>query len=61
MNKENKGFTLLQTPKAIAQWSLDKDFGVVFSSPRKKPNLIARTLQRWLLGIHWRDIKGEQE
>jgi len=61
MNKENKGFTLLQTPKTVAQWSLDRDFGVVFSSPRKKPNLIVRTLQRWLLNIHWRDVKGEKE
>jgi hypothetical protein len=55
--KLNESLMLKETPKAVAQWSLDENFSISFSSTRKKPNIIVRTLQRWLLGIYWREVK----
>ena len=51
-----EGDIILKTgPTPQATWSFDPNFHVRFEVSHKKPHLIARTLQRWLLGIHWRD------
>jgi hypothetical protein len=52
-----EGDIILKTgPKPQATWSFDPNFYVRFEVGHKKPHLIARFLQRWLLGIYWRDV-----
>lgn len=53
-----EGDIILKTgPTPQAAWSFDPNFYVRFEVGHKKPHLIARFLQRWLLGIYWRDVK----
>ena len=53
-----EGDIILKTgPTPQAAWSFDPNFYVRFEVGHKKPHLVARTLQRWLLGIYWRDVK----
>jgi len=53
-----EGDIILKTgPTPQATWSFDPNFHVRFEVSHKKPHLIARLLQRWLLGIYWRDVK----
>ena len=52
-----EGDIILKTgPTPQAMWSFDPNFYVRFEVSHKKPHLIARLLQRWLLGIYWRDV-----
>ncbi len=54
---DNSDIVLSTGPTPQAAWSFDPNFYVRFEVGHKKPHLIARLLQRWLLGIYWRDVK----
>ena len=58
MNLQDENAIVFSTgTEPQAAWSFDPSFGVRFVVRHKKPHLIACLLQRWLLGIYWRDLK----
>lgn len=39
-----------------SEWSMGPEFDIVFVTPSPMPNWFHRTMQRLILGIHWRKI-----
>ncbi len=48
--------TPLQPPEYKWQYCFGGDWTILFLA-HKGPHLLGRTLQKWLLGIHWRKVE----
>jgi hypothetical protein len=41
-------------PKPVSKWSIGPEFDIAFVTPSPMPNWFHRTMQRLILGIHWK-------
>ena len=39
-----------------SKWSIGPEFDIAFVTPSPMPNWFHRTMQRLILGIHWRKV-----
>jgi len=46
-----------EQPKYTWQWCFNEDWNSITVNVVKPPCLLHRIAQRWILGIHWRQIK----
>lgn len=49
--------TILKYPKYKSQWTLDKEWFLVFSCTRPMPSRWIRFWQQHILGIYWREYR----
>lgn len=49
-------YKILQTPKYVAAWCFNGDWYSLTVNAVSMPCWFHRTMQRWILGIHWRKL-----
>ena len=50
-------YRTIDAPEYQSQMCFNGDWSFCIAHRRKKPNLFIRTMQRLVLGIHWRDVE----
>ena len=46
--------TMINTAEPKSKWSIGPEFDIAFVTPSPMPNWFHRTMQRLILGIHWK-------
>lgn len=49
-------YSIIDTAPPKSKWSIGPEFDITFVTPSPMPNWFHRTMQRLILGIHWRKI-----
>jgi hypothetical protein len=49
-------YTMINTAPPKSKWSIGPEFDIAFVTPSPMPNWFHRTMQRLVLGIHWRKV-----
>ena len=47
-------YPIIDTARPKSKWSIGPEFDPAFLTPSPMPNWFHRTMQRLILGIHWR-------
>jgi hypothetical protein len=53
---EDRVSHLMNAAPPKSKWSIGPEFDIPFYTPTPMPNWFHRTMQRLILGIHWRKV-----
>jgi hypothetical protein len=49
-------YSIIDTARPKSKWSIGPEFDTAFVTPSPMPNWFHRTMQRLILGIHWKKV-----